>query len=117
MSKPIKLAIAFIALGASAILLWQYFRGGAGSESRSAPASWVCLSPDCRNEFRMSVGDVIRQAGPEGTVPCPKCGKSTTVRGVDCPNCNRILPPVGHGAAPETCPHCKATIGLPERQP
>mgnify|MGYP001165874949 CR=1 FL=1 len=70
---------------------------------------WVCLNPDCGNEFNTSLDEIDEyfNANPEAIrFPCPKCGGTDTMRGTKCEHCDRcyVRPNVSGGTA--TCPHC-----------
>ena len=43
---------------------------------------------------------------------CPKCGKALTKRAVRCPSCKKLVPLVGHGQVPPTCPSCGKGLSM-----
>ena len=56
----------------------------------------------------------LRRVSPEG-VPCPTCGSAKTKRAVHCPSCTKLMPLVGHGMVPSTCPLCGKAVSMDER--
>ena len=104
-----------VLLGAAGVLLFRYFTA-ASEDGEDLPGGtfWMCRNPDCGFEFNLPLKTMKEQMNADGRVPCPKCGQHLTKRGFQCPACQRVVEPVGHGALPEKCRHCNEPIPVPD---
>lgn len=104
--------MAVIGLAAAAVLAWRNFRAlnVGGSEADSKLTAWLCVNPECKNEFELPLwkSRKLRAAAGDASGPleCPKCHQITGEQAVDCPSCGRYAQPVHMGMFPAVCPYC-----------
>ncbi|MFI4897844.1 MAG: hypothetical protein ACIARR_08465 [Phycisphaerales bacterium JB059] len=88
-------------------------RGQGPTEGLDRLSFWVCRNVDCATEFDITLAEfqALSEAN-DGYVPCPECGKRTTVRANPCPSCLKNVPTLEHDRLPDRCPHCDEPIGM-----
>jgi len=111
MKKAVQLILCVCFLAAAGYVVHQHLNAPVPGDEQS-DALWVCTSPGCKTDFRTTRSATIAnlKVNPDGAMPCPTCGKSLTVRAVECSACKRAVLTSGHGQVPDTCPHCKTAM-------
>ncbi len=101
----IVLAVALLARGA-----WWYFDSEQSAPGMNARGyAYVCNGKSCGHVFFLSQAEMrAHQEKHYGqAVPCPKCGKTETVAGIECPHCRKISP---SRRGERTCPGCSKDL-------
>ncbi len=105
--------VAGSALIAAGVITTMNLRGAANPEGLDRPSFWVCRNVDCGSEFDITLAEFQEQsAANDGYVPCPDCGKRTTVRANPCPSCLKNVPTLEHDRLPDRCPYCDEPLGM-----
>ena len=102
--------VVLVVAGVLAVRAWN----DTAAESEDFPEGtfWVCTNPDCGAEFVKTIDELgaFYKEHRGAPIPCPKCGKTRTVRAIRCPQCKRFYPRTGRGREGPGCPYCKAPI-------
>ena len=114
MNQKVMLGFALIVLAVGVFGIYRWWSTpGSGTQSMEIQIPWICKNPECGKDFDLTTGEYAKMRVPgTSVVPCPHCGEIKTARGHKCPNpdCGRNSQSVGHGDAPEKCPHCGASM-------
>lgn len=111
--KVAKIAFAAVCLGTSGVLLARYWREPPPRGDK-AFTHWMCVNEKCANEFTLPWDTYQKEKHkPKGLV-CPKCGTPEPERGLQCPNCSRIMRMGAHATTPKQCPYCKQPMPPPK---
>lgn len=111
--RPIQIALALLAVGGGAFLLWRASGGLPSNPDAPGGTLWVCTGTACGREFTLSTKELAAfyDANPGGAPACPACGKSETLRAVRCGACGKAVESKGRSGPPASgaaraCPHC-----------
>jgi len=74
----------------------------------------VLICPHCQTEYTVTSRQVRKIPGRErfsvklSKVPCPKCGRTGSLKALRCKRCGKYFCPIadGKGTPTTTCPHC-----------
>lgn len=108
LKNGLKLALVTLLLGAAAFLIFRFVNTPKeGDLVMDEMSVWQCSNSSCNEVFKMKRKDLLAVQRETGSaIPkCPKCGKLGT-EVYECPFCNQVFEPIGHGSYPDNCPHC-----------
>ena len=112
--KVILLCVSVGALAGAGVLTVRHLTL-VNRESQDFPDGipFLCTRPECQAEFVTTLDEMsdYRMKHPEElTMPCPKCGKSDTVRAVPCQKCKQFFPrSLARRGGDVLCPQCTPT--------
>lgn len=105
----VKVGVAVAALAGAGFFVW---RNASETDSNDFMLNQMTQFFSCDNnhEFNLPAKEVRRiAAANDGQIRCPQCSALAGER-FQCPNCQKLIEPVGHGNIPSACPHCKQKI-------
>ena len=108
--KVAKIAFAVACLGTAGVLLWR----GSPAQGAKVVTHWICVNDKCGQEFTLPWDDYQKEKHKSKGLTCPKCGAPEPERGVQCPNCSRVLRMGPHASTPKQCPYCKQATAPPK---
>lgn len=108
-SNGIKVGVIVLALGAAVFMVFKNTKSENENDAllNSAQQTYKCSNG---HEFMMTAAESRASAtNNNGIVLCPQC-QGPASEGYVCPSCKKVMPLVGHGSIPTSCPFCKASV-------
>lgn len=108
--RYVAIGLCVIGLVAFTVVLWTRFSREQGTELPDQ--QWIlCSEPDCQHEWSMDYAKSIDAlaANENRGWTCPKCGRVSGHKALQCPHCHRLYYP--GDAAGNHCPRCGGQVG------
>jgi len=116
-ANAFKLAIVIAGFSVAGAITYSYFANAEPPIEEHFVAGdehWLCQNETCEHDFSFTEAEARERIRSGMLTPeCPQCNEGPVFKVFRCEHCNEPIMPGGHGARPETCPHCSEPLGGP----